>query len=187
MASSVLVPRFTIEDLAQFPDDGNRYELVDGFLLVTPAPLPAHEVVVSRLNMALLPYIGLTGRGMVLTGGALQSASGTHLEPDLLVVPRVARIPTQWLDMPPPWLAIEVSCRHSRIYDRDFKGPAYTALGVPEYWRVDLRDRCVYVSIPSGPEERAEAEQLVWTAPGAHEPLVIHVPTLFDGVDDQAD
>src|ERR1043166_5242305 len=39
MAMSVAVPRYTLEDLESFPDDGNRYELVDGILLVTPAPI----------------------------------------------------------------------------------------------------------------------------------------------------
>ncbi|HET9276117.1 MAG TPA: hypothetical protein VFN96_08605, partial [Gemmatimonadales bacterium] len=43
------VPRYTLQDLDSFPEDGNRYELVDGILLVTPAPLPPHDAVVMRL------------------------------------------------------------------------------------------------------------------------------------------
>jgi hypothetical protein len=42
-----LLPRYSLEDLARFPDDRNRYELVAGHLLVTPEPAPPHELVVT--------------------------------------------------------------------------------------------------------------------------------------------
>jgi len=45
MAMPVVVPRYTLRDLESFPDDGSRYELLDGVLLVTPGPAPLHELV----------------------------------------------------------------------------------------------------------------------------------------------
>ena len=45
MAVAISVPRFTIDDLDQFPDDGNRYELLDGMLLVTSGPAGWHQPV----------------------------------------------------------------------------------------------------------------------------------------------
>lgn len=42
--------RYTVDEVLAFPDDGNRYELVDGELLVTPAPSLPHQWVLSRLN-----------------------------------------------------------------------------------------------------------------------------------------
>ena len=47
-----ILPRYTVDDLDSFPDDGNRYELLDGRLLVTPAPMPPHEFVVLRIREA---------------------------------------------------------------------------------------------------------------------------------------
>ena len=54
MAMAITVPRYTVDDLEHFPDDGNRYELLDGVLLVTPAPAASHQVVASRLQGRLI-------------------------------------------------------------------------------------------------------------------------------------
>ncbi len=53
MTTPVVVPRYTLRDLDTFPVDGSRYELLDGVLLVTPAPAPLHQLVVSRIVSAL--------------------------------------------------------------------------------------------------------------------------------------
>ena len=53
MPAPLVVPSYTIEDLDRFPADGNRYELLDGVLLVTPAPLPGHQLVIAGLFHAL--------------------------------------------------------------------------------------------------------------------------------------
>ena len=50
MAMPVAVPRYTVDDLDSFPDDGNRYELLDGVLPVSPAPSFLHEIVVQRIS-----------------------------------------------------------------------------------------------------------------------------------------
>jgi len=88
--------------------------------------------------------------------GAVEIAPNVHLEPDLLVMPAWTRVPETWLEVRDWWLAVEVSGRGSRIYDRDHKRPAYLSAGVREFWRVDLKDRCAYVSSPERPDERRE-------------------------------
>jgi len=57
MSMPLAVPRYTLRDLASFPDDGCRYELVDGLLLVTPGPALLHEVVGARLLQKLVLYL----------------------------------------------------------------------------------------------------------------------------------
>lgn len=182
MAMPIAVPSYTIEDLESFPDDGNRYELLDGVLLVSPAPLPAHELVVLRIRDALIAYLGEHSR--VFTRGAVQIRPRTHLEPDILVLPAAARMRRVWADITGWWLAVEVSGRGSRVYDRDFKHGAYPGLGVLEAWRADLEDRCIYVvREPRGPVDRVD-QQLIWHPPGLAEPLSLGVPAVFEDVED---
>src|ERR1044071_6563181 len=99
MAMPLAVPRYTVEDLASFPDDGNRYELVDGILLVTPAPMPPHELAVSRIARWLIRVLGDPPRAMVLTHGAVEIAPNLHMEPDILVVPLTEPMDVQWPDV----------------------------------------------------------------------------------------
>lgn len=61
------VPLYTVDDLDEFPRDGNRYELLDGVLLVTPAPSMSHQMVASRLQVRL---------AVMLTSQAMSSVLG---------------------------------------------------------------------------------------------------------------
>ncbi len=116
--------------------------------------------------------------------GVLQIEPRHHLEPDLLVVPNTAlprefRLDAKWTQIRKWWLAVEVSGVGSEVYDRDFKGPAYPALGVLEYWRVDLRESCLFVSRRDGPSEEPHRDRVTWVAPGQSAPVEISVPDLF--------
>lgn len=185
MAMPVVVPRYTVSDLESFPDDGNRYELLDGVLLVTSGPIPLHQLVTSRLVAALSAYLAPTGLAHVYSPGTVEIEPNLHLEPDVLVVPVDERQPgptleTRWSEIRRWWLGVEVSGPGSRIYDRDHKGPAYLAVGVREVWRVDLRDRCVYVTGSGSLPEVRHVERVVWHPPELDQPLVIPVPALFE-------
>lgn len=182
MAMPLAVPRYTLQDLESFPDDGNRYELVDGFLLVTPSPASgfAHQIVQSRLVRLLVEYLG--DRAVVLTPGVVEVMPDLHLEPDLLAVPTPVPVDGNWLDIKSFWLAVEVSGRGSRIYDRDFKRPAYLRAGVLEVWRADLKDRALFVSRPAQPDEARHENRLIWHSPAMATALAVDVPALFDGV-----
>ncbi|HEV8600671.1 MAG TPA: Uma2 family endonuclease [Gemmatimonadales bacterium] len=178
----VTVPRYTLQDLNSFPDDGNRYELLDGILLVTPAPELPHQRVVWRLLGLLSAYLASDRSAEVFSPGSVEVEPNIHLEPDLLVVPATALpaeldVEQRWTGIRQWWLAVEVSGK-SKIYDRDHKTPAYLNLGVREVWRVDLRERLVFVS-HLGQLDQPQAASVTWLPPTRQDPLVISVPQLF--------
>jgi len=141
LRAPIRVPTYTTDDLRRFPRDGQRYELLDGFLLVTPAPGTAHQVVLSRLMAVLLGYLPEGAPARVTSPGEIEIAPKLLLDPDILIWPSSYRPGTPWTAISGWWLAVEVSGRASRVYDRDFKRDAYLTLGVREAWLVDLDDR----------------------------------------------
>lgn len=183
MAMPVVVPRYTLRDLESFPDDGSRYELLDGVLLVTPGPAPLHQLVAQRISTALAEYLRPADVARVFAPGTVEIEPGVHLEPDVLVVPADAlrgglQADTRWTAIHSWWLAVEVSGKGSTPYDRDYKTPAYLALGVREVWRVDLTGRVVFVSRPDAREE-GSTDRIVWQPPEMNAPLTLSVPALF--------
>jgi len=182
MAMPLPLPTYTTDDLRAFPDDGCRYELLNGMLLVTPAPGSIHQIVVARLNQDILPYLGNDGPAIAVSPGEIEIAPKTLLDPDLLVVPTRYRPGTQWTAMSGWWLAVEVSGRGSRRYDRDYKRNAYLALGVREVWLVDLMEKCVLVSRGGDPRDVRHAERLIWHPDEMPEPLTIDCARLFRGL-----
>src|SRR5436190_6310977 len=151
MAMAISIPRYTIADLERFPDDGNRYELLDGVLIVTPSPSHAHQVIVNRLQFRLTQAVMLSGDGQVVGPGVITLPPRTQLEPDILVYPARYAIDSKWEEIDEHWLAVEVLSRSSRVYDREIKRDAYIALGVQEMWLVDRWAKVVEVSRTRGP------------------------------------
>ncbi|MEX2180051.1 MAG: Uma2 family endonuclease [Gemmatimonadaceae bacterium] len=178
---AISIPRYTVEDLERFPDDGNRYELLDGVLLVTPAPNSSHQIVVSRLVFPLALAVQAPGHAHVVSPGAVVRAPGTQLEPDILVYPARFAPTVEWPKVSEHWLAVEVLSRSSRIYDREFKRDAYFALGVREVWLVDRRSRSVEVCTARGPG-RIERENLAWRVPGLDIIVTIDLAEVFAGI-----
>jgi Uma2 family endonuclease len=182
MAMPLPLPTFTTDDLRAFPEDGQRYELLEGMLLVTPMPGSAHQVVLARLIAALHQYLSAEERAMAVSPGEIEIAPKTLLEPDLLVFPAVYPPGTPWSEMRDWWLAVEVFSPSSRVYDRDFKRDAYLALGVAEVWLVDLDERAVLVSRRGGERDTRHDVRLAWHPPAMREPLVIELAPLFRGL-----
>lgn len=92
MGTVITLPRgepLTRDELAQVPDDGHRYELVDGTLIVTPAPTPRHQIAVVNLVIAL--SAGCRSDLRALTAPVdVALSEDTVLQPDLLVAARKA-------------------------------------------------------------------------------------------------
>lgn len=124
----------TRAELDAMPDDGRRHELLDGVLLVTPAPAPRHQVAVSRLNR-LLGSVCPAGLEVLVAPLDVVLSDDTVLEPDVLVA-RFADLTER--DLPkPPLLAVEVLSPSTRRYDLLLKRSRYEAAGTPSYWVVD--------------------------------------------------
>src|SRR5687767_5530117 len=78
---------WTYERYAALPDDGNRYEVIDGQVCVTPSPSTRHQVAGIRLFAALDAYVDAHGLGLVIWDIDLLFVSGQYLRPDMLFVP----------------------------------------------------------------------------------------------------
>ncbi|WP_017598497.1 Uma2 family endonuclease [Nocardiopsis lucentensis] len=127
--------RLTVDDLENTPDDGRRYELVDGRLDVSPAPKPIHTDVDTRLTYHLVSeapeeFAVLTGPGVNLR------PDGTHHRiPDLAVFD--CERPGQGYYTVPPVLAVEIVSPESVFRDNHTKRAEYAAFGVRSYWIIN--------------------------------------------------
>jgi len=182
MGMAISVPRFTIDDLERFPDDGNRYELLDGYLIVTPAPSAAHQVIASRLQARLSEALAWTGHAHVVGPGAVVRAPHTQLEPDILVYPAHYAPRVDWPKIAEHWLAIEVFSRSSKIYDRELKRDAYFALGVQNVWLVDPWEVNIEVWA-TRKASRMVRDRIEWHVAAANTDVTIDLTEIFAGID----
>jgi len=178
MAMALHVPLYTVDDLEKFPDDGNRYELLDGVLLVTPAPAAVHQLVAGRIQGRL--FAALNGHAHVVGPGAVVRKPKTQLEPDILVYSSSYAPRTDWPKIKDHWLAVEVLSRSSRVYDREFKRDAYFSLGVQQVWLVDWRNAVVEVSRSPGRFRRVR-DTLRWRTP-AGITVAVDMTAIFAGI-----
>jgi Uma2 family endonuclease len=125
---------FTEDDLADRPDDGHRYELIDGALIVTPAPGVPHQRVVTRL-VVLLHGARQPGQEVFAAPLDVRLSRFTVLQPDVLVARRADLTPAR-LEAA-PLLVVEILSSGTRRIDLGTKRLAFEAAGVPAYWLVD--------------------------------------------------
>ncbi|HET9426634.1 MAG TPA: Uma2 family endonuclease [Gemmatimonadaceae bacterium] len=170
--------KWTLEQMHALPEDGNRYELVHGELLVTPAPSPEHQGLVDALAAVLFPYVSRHRLGVVQFPRSVIRVDGSETEPDLMVRPGPLVPGMRWEDAPLPILAVEVISPGSRRGDLVTKRGFYLELGIPEYWIVDGEARLIRVARPDRVDTLAERD-LHWNPRGTAEALRIDVMALF--------
>ncbi len=145
MSAVTVMPRggdWTVADLAQLPDDGLQYELADGVLLVSPAPVPRHQIVVGELY-ALLRAACPAQLQVLFAPVDYQPTDRRSLQPDLLVVRRSDVGQTRIVA--PLVLAVEVLSPSTRSKDLLLKRGLYEQSGVASYWVVDPEEPSVLV------------------------------------------
>lgn len=178
------MPAHTLEwtaDMARaLPDDGNRYEVLDGELFVTPAPVYAHQRVLSRLFAALRPYAEGHHVGWVLWSPAdIEFSPRRLVQPDLFVVPWAEREPTSWREVTGLALAVEVLSPSTARADRQVKRRIFQDEGVPEYWIVDTDARLVERWRPGDARPEVLDGRLTWSPRAEVPPLEIAFEVLF--------
>ena len=125
---------FTVHDLEAMPDDGRRYELIDGMLLVTPAPGWSHQEMSAALYVMLHAACPPQLR-VLLAPFAVRTALTTEVQPDVLVA-RYGDLTEACLPVAPV-LAVETLSRSTQLNDRHTKKAHYERLGVPSCWLLD--------------------------------------------------
>jgi Uma2 family endonuclease len=160
-SATITFPPLTYDDLRQMPQDGNRYEIVDGEPVVSPAPSLIHAEIVARLFVLI--------RGFVLRhhpGGRVFTAPvDVRLSPPRIVEPDIIYVSSERRHLladpalieGAPDLIVEVVSPSNRPYDERVKFQIYAEAGVREYWLADAERRTlilfaledgVYVPLP---------------------------------------
>jgi Uma2 family endonuclease len=124
---------FTVAELDRIPDDGRRYELLDGVLIVSPRPTTIHQVVAGRLGGVLSS--ACPEDLCVVPEPAVELGPQTEFDPDLVVV-RMNEIGGAKFTEP-PLLVVEIRSPSTALVDLNRKKAAYERFGVPSYWIVN--------------------------------------------------
>ncbi|MCO5172315.1 MAG: Uma2 family endonuclease [Planctomycetes bacterium] len=132
--------RYTYEDYRQLPDDGRRYEVLDGELVVSPSPSRRHQELSKRLQYQLYRHAEVEHRvGEVFYAPFDVILSEDNVvQPDLLFVARerLAAFSERGLEGAPD-LVVEILSPSTRARDRGKKREVYARFGVRELWLVD--------------------------------------------------
>ena len=142
------LPSITWQDVQQMPDDGNRYEAIEGDLYVTPAPTPRHQILLLRLYDALAAVLREHHGGVLLVApvGVEFPGTGEGVQPDILFVSDERRGIIQDTSLKgAPDLVVEILSPSTASRDRRKKLQLYERQGVGEYWIVDPDENAVDV------------------------------------------
>jgi Uma2 family endonuclease len=140
--------QWTYDDWLELPDDGTRYEVIDGVLHMTPAPSIRHQLVAGSLFRTISSHVVAGKLGVVLVAPVDVRLPGQPIpfKPDIVFVSaeRHAIVGEQLIDGAPD-LVVEVLSPSNWPYDRNEKFRLYRDAGVPEYWIADYRAETIEV------------------------------------------
>src|ERR687898_383812 len=186
MAQTKLAGAWSYEDILSFPDDGRRYEIIEGDLYEMPSPTSVHAATIINLIALLLPVVARI-QGRVFTAPLdVFIPGGDPVQADVLVVlpDGNARVELRGIEGPPD-LVIEVVSPSNRGRDLLTKRALYARAGVREYWLVDPEARTIEILTLD-----RDAFHLAVAASGDEtpvSPLLGPIPTraddLFAGID----
>jgi Uma2 family endonuclease len=131
---------WTVDQVRALPDDGNRYEVIDGELFVTPAPSWLHQQAAMEFLFLVRPYAHRCALDCYIAPAEVAFSPRRSVEPDLFVVPRMdGRRATHFEEVQRLVLAVEVISPSSARADRYRKRHLYQSEDVPRV--LDRRSR----------------------------------------------
>jgi Uma2 family endonuclease len=146
MATTTATKTWTYSDLFTLPDDGKRYEIIDGELFKIPSPSLDHATAVMNLILLLAPIVDKLGGRIFTAPVDVFVAGGDPVQPDIMVLlpERRGLMTTRGIEGPPS-LLIEVVSRSNIAHDRVTKRRLYAIGGVPECWLGDPESRTIEI------------------------------------------
>ncbi len=177
--------RWTLEMVHALPDDGNRYELIDGELFVTPSPATRHQRASFLLALLLAEFTRAQSLELLHAPCAVRLPDGGEVQPDLLAFPRVrgADLP-ETVDVASLVLVVEILSPSTARHDRQDKLRLYQSSGVAVYWIVDLDAHVIERWRPYDAEPAIVRASFAWQpAPGGdalHVDVAEYFRTVFE-------
>jgi Uma2 family endonuclease len=171
---------WTVARIHALPDDGKRYEVIDGVLFVTPAPSIRHQATSAILARVLADYAHAIGQVLLFAPTAITFSKRREVQPDLVVMPSLnGRIPERFSDVGRLTLAVEILSPRTRRTDRIVKRTLFADEGVPEYWIVDTDQCTVERWRPDSREPELHTTSLTWQPDARVDALTIDLVELF--------
>ncbi len=148
---------WTYDDYAALPDDGHRYEIVNGVLIMAPAPSPGHQDIVGEIFAYLRTHVKLAGLGRVFPGPVdVELGPKNVYQPDVVVVlnAHLDRVAEKKI-IGAPDLVVEIASPSTAAVDRLTKHDVYARAGIPEYWIVKPERQTVELFVLEDGEYRS--------------------------------
>jgi len=184
MAMPAMQAEWTVDMLDALPEDGNRYEIIDGELFMTPSPMYPHQAVLAALLVRLRAYLRPSSIARAVMSPS-DVRKGDHnknrVQPDTFAVRlRNGKIPEFPFDMSEVLLAVEVESPSNKTYDYQTKRRLYLSNGVPEYWIVSPEARTFTRFRSLDDPAELLTSRIEWQPEGMPSPLVIDLPEFFE-------
>jgi Uma2 family endonuclease len=175
--------RWSVEDVWALPEDGKRYETVDGELLVTPAPRYSHQAISGAIYRPLQAWVAEHRAGVVLYAPAdVILDTFTLVQPDVLVLPPVSRAVMQGHEpAPAPLLVVEVLSPGTARQDRLRKRARYQRAGI-ECWLVDPLSELVERWTPESDRPEVCTERVSWFPNGSASAFTLELVPIWNEV-----
>ncbi len=175
---------WTVDMLDALPDDGQRYEIIDGVLHVTPAPSDVHQLVAAALHRRIHDYLRPSSIARALLSPAdvrRDDRARNRVQPDVFAVRLLdGHRPPYPYSLSDLLLAIEVESPSNPLLDYQVKRVLYLSQGVPEYWIANADGRIVSRWRSVDDPGEVFSKHITWHPDGMPTALVVDLPALFD-------